>query len=460
MRRVKHLFCVLLVGFMAASACSCGKETTEETTTEIAVETVADEEADVDGKIVVWVKSTELVNTKFAEYKKEFETKYPGTEVEYKVIPNYETMGYQSIVNGTDADVVMIPEKMTKEEVEEYFIPFGTTEDIAGKYKEAYIHRFDYNGVIYGIPEYIKPQGIAYNKRVLEYAGIVELPETPDAFIEMLTTIKIDNNEIIPFYIDESSLQDWELHAWGSVAGDPDYHYNGMVMETNPFSEDSPNYIVHKLLYDIEYDRLSQQSKINKTTAKKLLNRGEIACMLVDFDELESLQKAGTNPDNIGYMPFPYQIDGQRYATATYGYCYGIPLESDNKVTAEKFVQYMIKNSGYSASVGAVSIKKKASKPKLLKDFAGVTLILDNPATEDKAGKFEMLCEKSGVLLEDSEFKKLVIQVAKEARPGKNPDKEEETKQQALDDNEETEPLPKNFDEIMEMWYAKWKTAK
>lgn len=458
MRRVKQLLYTVMLGCMMLMLCACENKSNEELTSEITIETIADEKSEISGKITVWVRSSELVNTKFAEYKKEFEAKYPGTEVEYKVVPNYETMGYQSIVGGADADVVMIPEKMTKDEVKKYFIPFGSTEEIAGKYKEAYIHKYEYDGVVYGIPEYMKPQGIAYNKRVLEYAGIVEIPETPEAFIDMLTTIKIDNNEIIPFYIDEDSLDNWELHAWGSVSGDPDYHYNGMVMETNPFSEGSPNYIVHKLLYDIEYNRLSQQYKINKTTAKKLLNRGDIACMLVDFDEISSLQKAGTNPDDIGYMPFPYNIDDQRYATLTYGYSYGIPAESDNKVTAEAFVSYMIKNSGYASSVGAISVKKKTSKPSLLRDFSGVTLVLDNPATEDKEGKYQQICEKSGVALDDSDFKKIILQVAKEARPGKK-STEEQGEDETASDLEE-EPLPHNFDEIMELWYAKWKQAK
>ncbi|MGN0437158.1 MAG: ABC transporter substrate-binding protein, partial [Lachnospiraceae bacterium] len=233
MRRVKQLLCGLLVGCMIITTGACGKkQSIEEATTEITIETVSDEDAEIGGVVTVWVKSTDLVNTKFAEYKKEFEEKYPGTEVIYQVVPNYETLGYKSIIRGTDADVVMIPENMTRQEVEQYFIPFGTAQELAEKYRDAYIHPYDYDGNIYGIPEYIKPQGIAYNKRVLEYAGIVELPETPDDFVEMLTAIKIDNNEIIPFYIDENSLEDWEQHVWGSVAGDADYHYNGMVMET------------------------------------------------------------------------------------------------------------------------------------------------------------------------------------------------------------------------------------
>ncbi|MGN0437510.1 MAG: extracellular solute-binding protein, partial [Lachnospiraceae bacterium] len=248
-------------------------------------------------------------------------------------------------------------------------------------------------------------------------------------------------------------------------AGDADYHYNGMVMETNPFSEGSPNYIVHKLLYDIEYDRLSQQVNLNRTTAMKLLNRGEIACMLVDFEDLAVLQKAGTNPDDIGYMPFPYNIDGKRYATATYSASYGIPRESDNKVTAQAFVDYMIRNSGYCASVGAISLKKKSVKPTLLSDFAGVTLILDNPPTEDKIGKYEELCEKSGVLLEEGEQKKQIIEVAIEARPGEKPQKWENIENQSVvnvtdDGTDEEEMVLKNFDDIMQLWYTRWRKAK
>ncbi len=471
MRYVRQLVCICLIGCMLVGLTACNKDTKKEVTentgtTEITTETLADKEEKVEGKIVVWADSNALVNSKYSEYKKEFEASNPGTEVEFKVVPSYEAAGYQYIINGNGGDVVMIPERMTEEEIKQYFIPFGTTEKIASGYKEKYIHKLEYDGVIYGLPEYVMPQGIAYNKRVLEYAGIVELPRTPEDFIAMLKKIQSYDDNIVPFYlnVEEDGLQDWQLQVWGSVTGDPEYHYNGMVMETNPFSEGSPNYIVHKLLYDIIKEKVCQQENISYRHAKTMLNRGEIGCMLVNWKELSAIQEADTNPDDIGYMPFPYNIDGVQYATATYGYCYGIPLTSENKVTAEAFVNYMIKESGYANSEGAISLKKKTSKPVLLEDFTGVTMVVDAAPLEDEAGKYQSLCQKSGVLLDDISSKMQVIQVAGglfEGAEELDKDTQEETKQEAENpDSDETGELPADFDELMRAWGEDWRGSK
>ncbi len=458
MKVLRQLICAVLICGLSCVITGCGKASVEssEPTTEITTETLADRENEIEGKIVVWVESSALMNTKYAEYKKEFEAKYPGTEVEYKVVSNFEIAGYNSILNGDAGDVVMIPNRMTEDEIKEYFIPFGTTEDISKKYREQYIHRMDYDGVVYGLPEYVMPQGIVYNKRVLEYAGVVELPTTPDEFIDMLTAIKVKNQGIIPFYIDDTALDKWQDHVWGSVSGNADYHYNGIVLENDPFAKDSPNYVVHKLMYDIVYDRLCQSKKLDYTHARQLLNRGDIACMLVDFEDVAKIQDAGSNPDDIGYMPFPYNIDGKQYATATYGYCYGIPLDSLNKSTAEAFVKFMIKDSGYASSEGAISLKKKTARPTLLSDFEGVELVFDNPATTENEGLYQQLCEKSGLQLEDGKQKREIIEVAMKARPGQAVDEEEDTSTE----EEEEVILPKDFDEIMEQWYQKWNAVK
>lgn len=481
MRTLRQLFCGLLIAGMSVCLTGCGKqnteiqettsmveasentsEETEEVTTAISTETLSDQEDDVEGKIVVWVESSALKNTKYAEYKKEFESNYPGTEVEYKVVSNYEIGGYQSILKGNAGDVVMIPNCMTKEEIKEYFIPFGTTQEIGKKYKEKYIHRMDYDGVVYGIPEYIMPQGIAYNKRVLEYAGVEELPTTPEGFLDMLTAIQIKEEGIIPFYVDEASLEDWQTHVWGSVTGDVDYHYNGMIEDEAPFTKDSPNYVVNRLLYDIVYNGLCQTKKLDNTHAKQLLNRGDIACMMVEFKDLKTLQDAGTNPDDIGFMPFPYNIDGKQYTSATYGYCYGIPLDSQNKKTAEAFVKYMLKESGYAASEGAISLKKKTSKPVLLSDFTGVELVLDNPATDENDGLYQNICEKSGMLLEKGIPQKEIIEVAKNARKKSEPveNEEEEDFESKNEETVEETTMPADFDELMEQWNQKWKKAR
>ena len=45
----------------------------------------------------------------------------------------------------------------------------------------------------------VNAQGIVYNKKVFEEAGVTELPKTPTEFIEALQKIK-DNTDAIPLY--------------------------------------------------------------------------------------------------------------------------------------------------------------------------------------------------------------------------------------------------------------------
>lgn len=389
------------------------ENTTEESTEEI-LETLDDIEEDVTGSITVWVGSMNLANTKFMEYKRNFEAKYPGTTVHYKVVTDYENAGYQYIKNGNCGDVVMIPECMSDEEIKEIFMPFGTAENVGNQYKEKYVHKFNLDGYIYGLPECIKPQGIAYNKRVLEYSGIVSLPENTTDFIRMLKKILSKNPDVTPFYVnpEDNNLSSWQLHNWGSVTGNSQYHYSVFPMDNEAFAGGGTTYTVQKMLYDIVKNRLYKDMDIRYDEAKAMFNRGQIACMMVDFDELSKLQDAGTNPDDVGYMPFPCTVDGARYATATYGYCYGIPKDCGNKVTAKAFVAYMLKESNYAMSEGAISIKKKTGKPTLLKDFTGVELVIDEPANELNQGKYERKVAASGLDMDTDTLPKMTIQMA------------------------------------------------
>ncbi|MCX7656371.1 MAG: hypothetical protein N2Z76_07590, partial [Treponemataceae bacterium] len=47
-------------------------------------------EGEVSGKIVVLTHRTDWVNTKFQDYKKAFNAKYPKVEVEFEAITDYE----------------------------------------------------------------------------------------------------------------------------------------------------------------------------------------------------------------------------------------------------------------------------------------------------------------------------------------------------------------------------------
>lgn len=53
---------------------------------------------------------------------------------------------------------------------------------------------------MYGIPSTGNAQGIVYNKKVFEAAGITTLPKTPDEFLDDLQKIKDYDPSIDPLY--------------------------------------------------------------------------------------------------------------------------------------------------------------------------------------------------------------------------------------------------------------------
>lgn len=431
---------------MGLSLFACGKnQQTEQKTSQgqsTASEKAVSEEKEPDeviGTITVLTDRVDLVKTKLAEYKLAFEEKYPGTEVVFQQLGKYEASASDKIKENDYGDVLLIPHSISNEELEEYFEPLGTLEELSGVYDEKYLQERQQDGIVYGLARYAAPQGIAYNKKVFAKAGIYELPESPEAFLKALKAIRTTQPQVIPYCTNmkmSKGLAAWQQHAWGSVTGDSDYHYNGIVADNAPFNEEKSNYIVHKLLYDIVKAGLCEEESdsINWKKAKTMLNQGEIGCILADWTLLSEIQSASTNPDDIGYMPFPYNIDGVQYATTTIDYCYGINKNSENKATARAWIDYMLKDSGFASSEGAISIKKKTELPKLLENFKDVELVVDNPAVPGKEGKYNQINELSGIYLDEDTEKKRIVEEARK---------------------EEGE----SFEDIMKDWNDRWKSA-
>lgn len=442
----KKIVSICLAAVMGLSLFACGKDKQAEqkpvqgqsTASEQTVP--GEEESDeVIGTITVLTDRVDLIKTKLVEYKMAFEEKYPGTEVVFEQFGKYEASVADKIKENDYGDVLLIPHFVSNEELEKYFEPLGTSEELSEIYNEKYLQEKQQDGIVYGLAQYAEPQGIVYNKKVFERAGVYELPKSPEEFLQALRAIRTTQPQVIPYCTNmrmSRGLAGWQQHAWGSVSGNPDYHYNGIVVDKTPFAKQKPNYIVHELLYDIVKAGLCEKESdsINWKTAKTMLNQGEIGCILADWNLLSEIQGASTNPDDIGYMPFPYSIDGVQYATTTIEYCYGINKNSENKATARAWIDYILKDSGFAASEGAISIKKKAELPKLLENFNGVELVIDNPALSGNAGKYDQVNELSGIYLdEDTEKKRIVEEARKE-------------------DGE-------SFEDIMKDWNDRWQAA-
>ena len=443
----KKLLSVLLSAVMVTSLLvGCGSEAAEETSTtegSATEETTEEEAKNITGEITVLTNRTDLVDTDFAEYKAAFEEKYPGTTVNFEPITDYE--GDVAIrMQTTDyGDVLMIPNTVKSTQFSSYFEPLGTVEELSEKYEAAFLNAKQSDGVVYGLASLGNAQGICYNKDVFANAGITELPETPEDFLAALQAIKDKGECENPYYTNFAAgwtLTQWQDHAWGTCTADADYHNNGIVSEEDPFSEGKSNYVVHKLMYDIVAQGLCEADPTTTDweASKGMLARGEIGCMVLGSWAISQMQEAaekeGLDPAVIGYMPFPVSVDGKQYATAGADYCYAININSSNKDTARAWIDFMVDESGYALKQGSISIVKGDPMPDTLADFAGIELVIDNPAASENEGKFDVLSSESEINLYAEPEKQRIIEAAMGS-------------------------TSESFDDIMNDWNARWKEA-
>ncbi len=375
------LFAMILTGCGNKNAGKSGQTQKKEETEE------AESEKDI-GPLVVYTDRADMVKTKFAEYKAIFEQDNPETEIVFKSYSDYDMDVSEELKQGDGGDVLLIPKGIEKEELSAYFDPLGTVEELSEIYDEKYLYVAECDGVVYGLPQYAMPQGIAYNKKVFEKAGIIELPQSPEEMIKCLKAIKASSPDVVPMFIGQernASLAWWQMQAIGqaqalkamSAADVQDAFNEQMTIEQQPFSKGKPAYDVCRLLYDVVKKDLTEEgnTSLGWKQVREKLNNGEIGCVPVEWKEIAAIREAAPNPDDIGYMPFPYHAEMQCAAT-TLEYCYAINKNSENKDMAKAWIDYMLKSSGYAKSENAISIRKKDSLPDFLANFENASLLV------------------------------------------------------------------------------------
>lgn len=407
-KKFGKLSCVLLAAALAFSMTGCGdsdkKKSSEKTDSSVQEEAkyvgASDKfNGEITGKIMVLTNRTDLVDTDLKRYAEVFEQKYPGTEVEYLPMDDYESDTSILLTVGELGDLCLIPASVAPSEFKTYFEPLGTDDSLADDYLQEALVADTYDGIVYGLPSGCNVSGIAYNKRVFHDAGIDELPQTEEEFLADLQQIK-DNTDAIPYYTnyhDTWALGQWQAYVSG-VSGDSDYINNEMCNEKDPFSDKKPSYNVYKLLYDIVEHGLceSDPASTNWEQSKEMINNGKIACMAVGSWAVSQFKGAGSNGDDIGYMPFPVTSeDGELHQSLSTDYAYAIPTSAKNKPTARAFMDFLINDSDYTDTQGMISIVRGSEYPEFLKEFESIDLVANNAATVDNKGKWTKVNQAS-----------------------------------------------------------------
>lgn len=361
---------------------------------------------DLNATIKVLTHRTDIVDTIFTDYVTEFQKLYPGIQIEYEGVTDYVEDVTTRLTTDKWGDICMIPTTVDKNELPNLFVSLG--DKIALEEKYVMLNNFAYEGQVYGIPSTGNAQGVVYNKKVFEAAGITEVPKTPEDFLTALQKIK-DNTDAIPLYTNFAAgwtMSAWDAYIGGSATGSPDYMNDGLVHGKDPFAKTDDltgPYAVYYTLYEATKRGLIEDdpSTTDWESSKPMINNREIGTMVLGSWAVVQMQEAGDNAADIGYMPFPISINGKQYASAGPDYCYGINVNAsdENKIASMLYIKWLTEESNFAFDQGGVPIEVGAEYPAVLDSFEGVELIIDNPAPEGEETFFNDVNNESELSL-------------------------------------------------------------
>ncbi len=372
---------------------------------------------DISGEITVLTQRTDIVDAVFREqYVPRFNEKYPNITVNFEAITDYE--GQVKIRMNTQdyGDVLLIPNAVLPQDLPTFFEPLGSVEELSEKY--LFVDERQYDGTSYGIPITVNANGIVYNRKVFEEAGVTDLPMTPDAFLDAMRAIK-DNTDAVPLYTNYAA--GWPLTQWEpsrtAIAGDPEFVNYELVRDPEPFQREKPHGVIYGLMYDLASEGLieSDPTTTDWETSKTMMANGEIGAMVLGSWAITQIQEQAEDPADIAYMPFPYTSeDGTIYSTSGGDYKQAVNVNSDNKEAALAWLYWFADESGYATAEGGISPLKGEPMPDTLASFdeLGVELISEKPASEGEIGWIDQIDQQSEVGLLQPNFKQRLIEAA------------------------------------------------
>ncbi len=358
--------------------------------------------------------ASEYVGRSWKDYLEDFNRLYPGIQVSVEALTNYSASATDLLNRGDWGDIMMIP-IMEKNLYSRYFIPYGTVADLSRILRFA--DQFAYDGRVYGIASAGNVQGIIYNKKVFKDAGITKLPKTPDEFLNVLRQVK-RNTKAIPLYTNYVAawpLEQWDFYITSTATGDSGFLNYTMLHRKNPFSDpgdSSGAYNVYRILYQAAREGLIEDdfTTTDWDGCKGMMNRGDIATMALGSWAFSQIQNAGPNPDDIGYMPFPIQVDGVQIASALPDNNFGINVKSEGvkKLASMIFVKWMVENSGFQYNEGEIPILLSDNDfADVYEAFDGIEIMVDAPPVDGDADLLEKLNADSGLFINQGGSKKI-----------------------------------------------------
>ncbi|MEV5072407.1 carbohydrate ABC transporter substrate-binding protein [Microbacterium sp. LMI12-1-1.1] len=381
-------------------------------------------DGDVKGDIKVVTWRTDLVEDgTFDKYAEEFNKQYPDVNVTFEGITDYAGEMLTRMSTTNYGDVIGIP-AIQPDQYEQFLEPLGDTADFEDTYR--FLPAASFDGTQYGIAFGGNANGVVYNKKVFEEAGVSDLPTTEDEWLDALQKVA-DNTDAIPMY---TNYKDgWPLTQsfgnLGAITDDADAPIT-LAEDPAPWTEGTDIYAIDGLLYDTVAAGLTEDDPLttNWEQSKVDLGTGKIATMPLGSWAISQMQAAaednGGSADDIGFMAFPANVDGTQLAVIGGDYNLAVSKHSKAKAAAWAWIQWVVADSGYTEAQGMVSPLKDAALPDSLTDFeaAGVELMEINPAPAGKEGLLNEVSSDSQIDLYGPIYRQKLVDVARGAADG------------------------------------------
>lgn len=384
--------------------------------------TAPSDPAKVSGTITVLTNRTDQVQDGTAKrYAAEFNKIYPHVTVKFQGLTDYEGDVKIRMNSKNYGDVLSIPASVPLKQYPSFFAPLGSSADLSKKYD--FTDHSTVNGQVYGIANIGTANGFVYNRAVWKQAGITDWPTTPAQFISDLQAIKAKTGAT-PYY---TNYHDgWPMTNWGNALGSPscDPAANDKLADTKePWAQGQDLNTVDSLLYDIVHGKLSEAdpNTTNWENSKTLIGTGKIGTMWLGSWAVVQMQdaakKAGKDPADIGFMPFPTQKDGHFCSVVRPDYQYAVNVHSAHKDAARAWVDWFINKSGDAQAALSISSVKGSALPSDLKPFqdAGVKFLY---LTNDKTVQVDEIDKASEIGLNNQDYPQHIVDVARGAAGG------------------------------------------
>ncbi len=181
----------------------------------------------------------------------------------------------------------MIP-AVDKADLSTYYMSYGTLDEELSQ-QINYANTWLYGNDVYGVPSTATTQGIVYNKKVFEDAGVTDVPKTPDEFIDALKKIK-DKTDAIPLYTNYAA--GWTMGAWDAYIGNNAQLVTIHISTRNSFIQRIHSRIMAMAHIHMQYTRSFYDAVAGGLTeddysttdwegSKSMLNNGQIGCMVL-----------------------------------------------------------------------------------------------------------------------------------------------------------------------------------